>query len=763
MTPNWKLERIKSLDDEVKEVHPVLKELFRNIPYVTEVNYTQGNREMGADFVLTKYDDNLLEQDYIGVIVKSTTIKQNHDDVRRQIRECEQARPIEGGKKEIYLTEVWIVTSKDITRSAKDSIHHEYKNARIKFFDAEKIVKLIDLHYPKYWDFANFNLSNYLTKQIKTLDDYEATHSLVPGQNGRIEFTQQIVKTPAASKRKFNRKLGTPTTLVSELTKNRFLYIEGSMGAGKSELLRATAKKLCDPQTIRDLKLIPYFTTFREVRDNPESLTDILVKIRRDLDDAGETIALFVDGLDETAEDMDAKIDFICAQAAQLSSDIKVKLIVTSRIIQQENIQSKIAKHFDRYNVCPLSHSVIISFIEQICSDLKITAKFKNDLQNSPLMRALPRTPLSAILLGRILSDHVKELPSTLPELYSKFTELVLGRWDIKKGNGSEKEYETIQRIISFVAGYMIENDFEYLGIGELDAIFDDYLKQRRTGQDKETLLKAFIGKNEIIGCDRDKGAIFFKHKTFKEFFYATMQYQQKGLNAPIKQPFDPYWQGIEYFYLGIVRDAPSRIESLSKISPVNDMESLVKISAISDFLLAAYQTPYKQVEGALNHAFLDAANLYVDIVYNKKDSWLNNFPELQLLCLMTKVITSSYGYDFFLPALHESKLLAELDQSLSEDQRNVLIFFIDSVLASLGDEHAFKSLVDEHQKSLSWALKLGIDFSAQDAEFINTATKAMIKKISKSVKGNHNLQQFIMDIQDKPMKDRKNLGSDRQ
>lgn len=164
MTPNWKLERIKSLDDEVKEVHPVLKELFRNIPYVTEVNYTQGNREMGADFVLTKYDDNLLEQDYIGVIVKSTTIKQNHDDVRRQIRECEQARPIEGGKKEIYLTEVWIVTSKDITRSAKDSIHHEYKNARIKFFDAEKIVKLIDLHYPKYWDFANFNLSNYLTK-----------------------------------------------------------------------------------------------------------------------------------------------------------------------------------------------------------------------------------------------------------------------------------------------------------------------------------------------------------------------------------------------------------------------------------------------------------------------------------------------------------------------------------------------------------------------------------------------------------------------
>ncbi|MGF6489152.1 NACHT domain-containing protein [Pseudomonas frederiksbergensis] len=758
MIPNWKLDRVKNLSDEVKDLHPVLRELFRNMPSITEVNYTQGNREMGADFVLTKYDEMLMEQDYVGIIVKSTSIKQNHEDVRRQIRECELARPIEGGKKEIFLNEIWIITSQDITRSAQDSIHHEHKNTKIKFFDSEKIVTLLDKFYPRYWDFTNFNLNKYVAKQLTLIETYNGAHSLTPQKFGHIEIAQQIVRIPPDSNRKFQRKDQKPVALIDEIKRNRFLYIQGSMGAGKSELVRATARKLCEQQTFDNFTTIPYFTTFREVKESGDDLCSIISKIESELDDKSKTIILFIDGLDETAEEMEEKINFICNAASSISAMTHVKMVVTSRIIQQEKQQEKIEKHFDRFNICELSHNVIINFIESLCKNLKVTSKFRDDLQNSSLMKALPRTPLSAILLGRLLAENIKELPSTLPELYAKYIELVLGRWDIQKGNGSEKEYETIQRIISFVAGYMTDNDFEFLGLRELEGIFTDYLKIRRTGQNSETLLKSFINKTDIIGFDIDKNAIFFKHKTFKEFFYATLQYQQKGLEAPIKKPFDLYWHGIEYFYLGIIKDAPNRIDQISRLTPENELESLVKISAFSDFLLAAYQTPYKEIETAISRTFVDAAILYNEIVFEKKENWLRQFSELQLLCILTIAIKKSYSYDFFLPALHEAKILAELDSKLSDNQRNVLLFFIDSVLANLGDDQAFISLVETHESSLNWTLRLGIDFSSQDADFINSATKQMHKKINKSTKNNINIKKYIMELQDKPIKDRKDL-----
>lgn len=759
MTPNWKLDKVKSLTDEVKELHPVLRELFRNMPNITDVNYTQGNREMGADFVLIKYDDMLMEQDYVGVIVKSTSIKQNHEDVRRQIRECELSRPIENGKKEIFLNEIWVVTSQDITRSAQDSIHHEHKNTKIKFFDSEKIVKLLDRFYPSYWDFTNFNINKFVAKQLSLIETYSGSHSLTPQKFGHIEITQQIIRIPPDSNRKFRRKAQKPVALLDEIKRNRFIYIQGSMGAGKSELIRATAKKLCEQQTLDNFVSVPYFTTYRELRDTDKDLCSLVQKIESELDDTTRTIIIFIDGLDETDEDMGEKVDFICSAASSISNLTHVKIVVTSRIIQQEKQIEKIEKHFDRFNICDLSYNIIINFIESLCINLKVSNKFKDDLQNSSLMKALPKTPLSAILLGRLLAENIKELPSTLPELYAKYTELVLGRWDIQKGNGSEKEYETIQRIISFVAGYMIENDFEFLGLRELETIFTDYLNVRRTGQDAQTLIKSFISKTDIIGFDHDKNAIFFKHKTFKEFFYATLQYQHKGIEAPINKPFDLYWQGIEYFYLGIIKDAPSRIEQISRLTPENELESLVKLSAFSDFLLAAYQTPYKEIETALSRTFVDAAILYNDIVSKKRESWLQELPELQVLCMLTTAIKQSYSYEFFLPALHEAKILAELDSKLDENEKNVLLFFIDSVLANLGDDQAFVSLVEKHENSLNWTLKLGIDFSSQDANFINATTKQIQKKITKSSKNNYNLQKYFLELQDRPLKERKDLN----
>lgn len=753
----WKLDKIRELNDEVKDLHPVLRELFRKMPAITEVNYTQGNRETGADFVLTKYDDMLMSEDYVGVIVKSGSIKQNHDDVRRQIRECEQSRPIEGGKKFIHLTEIWIVTSKDITRNAQDSIYNEYKNTRIKFFDCEKITLLVDRFYPDYWDFKNIKVNKYIKSQIDFINNLELQHALVPASLGRLDIPQQIIKIPKDKKRKFRSKASRPSTLIEELKKNRFIFIEAGMGAGKSDLVRSAAKYLCDQQSFENFKTVPYFTTYRDLLKLNVPLTTLISEIETELSDVPREIVIFIDGLDETQDDVQSKVDFICKQAQDLSSKLNTKLVVTSRTIFQEKLQEKIGKFFDHYEVSALSHSMIIGFIEKLCNNITISTKFRSDLESSPLMRALPRTPLSAILLGRLLSENIKELPSTLPELYSKYTELVLGRWDIQKGNGTEKEYETIQRIVGIVAGHMIEHDLEILSVSELRSIFGDYLNKRRTGQNLEVLLSSLLGKSEIIGYDHDKESIFFKHKTFKEFFYAALKFQQKGLDAPIYEPFSIYWHGIEYFYLGIVRDAPNRIEALSRILPKDDMEEMVKLSSFSDLLLAAYQTPYQTIEESVSHAMIDAAKLFLR-ASTDNSSWLNHIPELQLLCLFTYTIRKAYSYEFFQPALIEAKIQAELDSGLDDNTRNTALFFIDSVLAELNDSSAFLSLVEDHENSLHWVIKLGIEFTSKDSNFVNSATKRIARKTAKALRSNVNLHQYFNQLQETPMSQRKDL-----
>lgn len=759
MIPNWKLDRIKSLDDEVKELHPVLHELFRNMPNISSVIYSQGSRENGADFVLCKRDDVLEDEDYVGVIVKSTPIKQNHDDVNRQIRECELPRPAASGTKEIIISEIWVVTSKNVTRSAQDHIFHEYRSKKVKFFDAEKIVGLIDKFYPGYWEFSSFKLNKFIASQREIISKREGQHSLLPKIVQGLEFQCQIAKEVKEGRRKFRKRQERPTSLVGEILKNRFLFIEGGMGSGKSELLRKTVKDLCSQDSIENLSLIPYLTTYRDLRDSNLDFDVFVNGLEEQVDDETKELVVFVDGFDETSESPEVKTDYICKLARSISARVKTKLVVASRPVLEEKCVEELDRHYDRYSICALSYATIIGIIERICNGQKVSNKFRSDLQSSHLMQALPKTPMSAILLGRLLSENVKELPSTLPELYSKYTDLVLGRWDIQKGAGSEKEYETIQRITGYVAAYMLEHDLEFLGVNELNGIFKDYLSVRRTGQNIDALMVAFLNRREIIGVSDDGNSMFFKHKTFKEFFYATMQLQQKGVEAPIVKPFDLYWQGAEYFYLGLVKDAPKRITELSRLLPGNDLEVLIKASTMGDFMLAAYQTPYQEITTSVEHIFKDMASLYVDLVYNKKESWLRKLPEMQLLCMFTMALRENYGYEFFQPALHESKIQADLDANLSTEQRNVLMFFLDSVLAALGDESAFLTLGTEYESSLDWVLRMGINHAANDVGLVNAVTKKIGKRVNKAMKGNTGFKNYILEVEGKPLDERKQVS----
>ena len=103
---DFKIKKIRDLNNEVKDFHPLLKDLLPKLPAVISVFYTHGEHEMGADFIVKLRDATLDSEEYAGLIVKCKNINQDHTDIERQIDECSIARRIDGGKKNIFLNQI---------------------------------------------------------------------------------------------------------------------------------------------------------------------------------------------------------------------------------------------------------------------------------------------------------------------------------------------------------------------------------------------------------------------------------------------------------------------------------------------------------------------------------------------------------------------------------------------------------------------------------------------------------------------------------
>jgi transposase len=123
---------------------------------VTEVEYTHGANEKGADLIITRFDSALGRSHQVGVIAKRGKIVSSLDDIYRQIEECQMPRKILGGSTEARLSEVWVVNTSTISNNAKDKINHKYGGQRVEFISGEKLAELVDKHAPYFWHDISF-------------------------------------------------------------------------------------------------------------------------------------------------------------------------------------------------------------------------------------------------------------------------------------------------------------------------------------------------------------------------------------------------------------------------------------------------------------------------------------------------------------------------------------------------------------------------------------------------------------------------------
>lgn len=756
----WKLDKLSSLTKEVKELHPILNSLFSKDPTISRFEYTHGPNEMGADFVLARPDPTFGEESYIGLIVKAGDIKQDFSDVSRQIEECAVERFFDNGKKKIYLNEIWVICNGSISNNAEKKIYENYKSKNIKFIDLQKLALWIDKHYSNFWDEISAELSDYFEKIIKEINQLESAHSIT----NNIPILEIESKLIEIKKKKFNNrnqirlKKESPLTLSQVLKTENFIIIEGGMGTGKSTLFRRYIKSLAINDTFQKERILPALIHFKDISDNIllgiQQKIDFLNTIFTDTSDVNKYI--FIDGLDEI-QDNSSFFGNISALREIVFNNKNTKIIFGSRPVWDIEDEDILFKNLKRYSISPLSTEQLYKVVEFTCSELNksISDRLIRDLNRSEntLLRTLPKTPMSAILLARVLSSDIKELPQTLPELYSKYVELSLGRWDVTRGLMAEREYPIIAKFLGNLAIYMLDNQLHEIALSEIKDLLKSYVSVREGLPSADELLSKILQRTEIVNINKSKQTFMFRHKSFTEYLYALSKKDEFGKNAEIGNPFDVYWLGVEYFYLGLIQDCGQRIKQLSSLGKnIAESERMLRAFNLSDFMLAAYQTEYTYIEDALYNIYLDMTNLFYQVKNKEIESPLSIFPEFQLFTIIVFMLKEKYEYEYFKKALADIQIKCQCDSSLDIEIKYIMSFLIDVTRYGLKENDVFSFLIDEKLADLPWVVKLGVKHLAEGEKNKLPHLQKLAKRILKSTKNNVGLCNYLQNLYEKPM-----------
>lgn len=758
----WKLDKLRSLTHEVNDLHPVLDNLFKKDQTISRYEYTHGPNEMGADFILARVDPTLGEENYIGLVVKSGDIKQDFSSVERQIDECTLERYFDQGRKKIYINEVWVVCNGNISNNAERKIYEKYKSKNIKFIDLPKLANWIDKSYSIFWDEISVELSGYFSNILSEINLLESSHSVVNNiPIMEIESKLLEIKKKRFQKNPVRLKSVQTQTLSSVLENEDFILIEGGMGTGKSTLFRRYIRSLAMNKAFQKNKILPSLIHFKEIIENPlRDINNKIDELSKIIPDEDVSKYIFIDGLDEV-QDSSIFIELLPQLSQLITNHGNVKIILGSRPIWDIEDEEILFKYLKRYSISPLSTEQLYKVIKFTCSELKksLSDRLIKDLNRSEntLLRTLPKTPMSAILLAKVLSSDIKELPQTLPELYSKYIELSLGRWDISRGLMAEREYPIIAKFLGNLATYMLDNQLHEIALSEIQYMLQQYVNAREGLPSSTDLLQKILQRTEIVNVNKSKQTFMFRHKSFAEYLYALSIKNELGKNAPIKNPFEGYWLGVEYFYVGLIQDCGVRIENLSQFNTdFPEKERILRAYNLGDLMLAAYQTEYNFIEDALYNIYLDVADLFIEVKKGEKDSPLRIFPELQLFAILTFMLKEKYEYEYFRKALSGIQIRCQIDQNLNKDKQYIMSFLIDATRYGLNEDDVFEFLTNEKLSDLPWVVTLGIKHVSEHVSG-KTANKLphikkLMKRIMKTTRNNLGLVKYLQDLYEKPL-----------
>lgn len=468
-------------------------------------------------------------------------------------------------------SKVILAVSGKINEAARKHLIDEVTDSSLGFLDADELIPWIDELLPQLWLDIDSNVSTYfaaLEKQLiggngpfaKQFLPSDSTLAKACFQENSVSvYVRRARSLTEAEKGAKKRKEDAVFPLHALQTKpyKRVLLL-GEGGGGKTvgllQIVYRAAKAGLEGGKV---ELIPVLVKATDLAlAKPTELSTFLEETSREMTlqkkpvfglsdlNAGR-VCVFVDGLDEVGE-QEERIRIARLAASFCDRFPLCSLTIASRPYEYLADIDEL-RGFERFNVAPINWRDAEKIFELVKHKKEVRSeKTRETLSQLSQIQGFNLNPLMVSVYAATANFDLQDVPPNITELFKRFTEQMLGRWDEQRG------LKTLHRpLVKDFALCSLAFDMHVKRVTKIsrtDAISTIKRKLAETGhqENADGLLSEVLDRSSLF---RDFGdEIGFRHHMFQEFF-AGRGMDSRDIVA--KYIDDPWWRRPIVFYYG--------------------------------------------------------------------------------------------------------------------------------------------------------------------------------------------------------------------
>lgn len=546
-----------------------------------------GPIEKGKDAVFCERNK-LGQIDFVAVQTKkgnlnmSAKVTRNIESAIVQLRTAiATSIPRIGDNRKVYPAKVHLCASGKINEHARHHIVETVDDPRIGFLDSDELIPLIDENYPEVWLDIDCEILPYYRAIVSRVEKgpvvpvegLDLSSDVLTGAATDNSFVSLNLYRTTVEKKKVRGQIKEfpkfeeiGVSKVVEHKKQRVLIL-GEAGSGKSTALLRIAYDLArSGAELKSGYKIPILLKAIDLaRERPESIADFcdtksmefgrLKKscfTLKNLEDGD--VVLLVDALDEIADRV--RQEYVARKLSEFSEQYpKVKVILSARpyaFIRDLDALSS----FTIFTVSPISWKqatkIVVNLQRRKAAD---PSESKELIRRIEQVHGIELSPLLVTVFAATAELSRQDIPANITELFKKFTELMLGRWDENKGLNQQYQAPLKDFLLQRIAFSMHRARRTTIPIDEFKYQIENELERRGHEAQVDTIIDELLNRSGLLGLVGSD--VEFRHLLLQEFFAGRGIASEQFVKSNIQ---DDWWKRAIVFYFG---ERPDNVESL--------------------------------------------------------------------------------------------------------------------------------------------------------------------------------------------------------